>query len=434
MKTPTATARIATALALVALVGGGIAADQSGSGNPGDAGARATAARVVPIAKRVEKIRQLRFKRYPKPRVVTPAETERISLQELDKQYPPARRRTDQELLTLLGLLEPGTDLREIQGDISGGQVAGFYDTRRKRLAIVSGEGTSDELLTEITLSHELTHALEDQRFGLRELGGGGADDRGSAYTALVEGTATSVMGDYARRYIDPGSALVSALSASGPAARATENIPPYVQESLEFPYTWGAKFVARLRKEGDGWGLVNRALRDRPPASTEQVIHPDKYLAREQPDKLRWRPFGDLLPSGWRRRTGGTMGEFDTYELLALGVDGASAGRAAAGWGGGRYEMWGAPGTDSACKSPCRKRNALVLAWTWDTSADAADFDKAVRSYVEDGLKATPDGDSAWTGGGGAAALSVRGLSTTLAFAPDLAAARRLASDALVD
>src|SRR3954469_16829527 len=358
--------------------GGGTA----GWGGAGAAGARAAAAKVAPIARRVERIRGLRFKHLPKPLIVSAAQTLADSLRDLDRHSTPTERRSAAQVLELLGLLKPGVDLRAVEGDVAGEQVAGYYDTRRKRLAIVAGAGAADDVTSEITLAHELDHALDDQRIGVRDLGSTGADDYASAYTALVEGIATSVMDQYARRYIDPSRALSSAFASAGPALASTNKIPPYLLSSILFSYTSGEKFVNELRRVGHGWKLVNYALRKRPPRSTEQVIHPEKYFVDERPAPVPVSGLRALLPRGWKRVAGGMVGEFDTDQLLKLAVPAGEAGDAAAGWGGGSYVLWNAPGSAS-CVAPCRSRSTLVLSWAWDTPDDSDEFLSALRQYV---------------------------------------------------
>ena len=154
---------------------------------------------VARIAERVEHERGLRFARRPLPLTVTPRQARREGLASLDADYPPARRRADAEVLTLLGLVPRGTDLAETAAETFGESVAGYYDPRSGRLRIVKGAQTANRVLYEMTVAHELTHALEGQRFDLDvdELALGG--DRALAYTALVEGTATVMMSRYAR-------------------------------------------------------------------------------------------------------------------------------------------------------------------------------------------------------------------------------------------
>src|SRR3954468_19944262 len=374
VKAPTGEVVIVGLIAVLLVAGFVLGGTGSSSGGGGTAGARAAAAKVAPIARRVERIRGLRFKHLPKPLIVSAAQTRADSLRDLDRHSTPAERRSAEQVLELLGLLKPGVDLRAVEGDVAGEQVAGYYDTRRKRLAIVAGAGAADDVTSEITLAHELDHALDDQRIGVRDLGSAGADDYASAYTALVEGVATSVMDQYARRYIDPTRALSSAFATAGPALASTKKIPPYLLASILFSYTAGEKFVNELRRVGHGGKLVNYALRSRPPRSTEQVIHPEKYFVDQRPVAVPVSGVRALLARGWKRVAGGTVGEFDTDQILKLSVPAAVASDAAAGWGGGSYTLWSGRG---------EKQNALVLAWAWDSPQDATQFMSAARQYV---------------------------------------------------
>jgi hypothetical protein len=423
------------AAVLAAFIGAGIAvnsASHGSSGDPATAGARAAAARVAPIARRVEKIRGLRFRRLPKPQIVTGAQTRATDLREYDRFIPAERRRATEQVLQLLGLLEPGTNLREVEGTVTSEQVAGYYDQHRKRLAIVAGSGAADNVTSEITLAHELDHALDDQRIGLRNLASTGADDAGGAYTALVEGVATSVMDDYAKHYIDPGAALGSVFASGGSAAAGTDKIPRYILESILFSYIAGEKYVNRLREVGHGWKLVNYAMSKRPPRSTEQVIHPEKYFLDERPVSVAPRGLDGLTPAGWRQRAHGTLGEFDTYQLLKLGADDTIASDAAAGWGGGAYALWGPSGSPT-CRAPCRTQSALVLTWAWDSELDAQHFDEALRPYLRKGLHGRAAGAGVWAVGDGFAATATAGpRRSSLAFAPSARMAARLASGAL--
>jgi hypothetical protein len=415
-----ATGEVVIGVLIVVLLVAGFLLGGTGStsGGGGTAGARAAAAKVAPIARRVETVRGLRFKHLPKPLIVTPAQTRADSLRDLDRHTTAEERRAAAQVLELLGLLKPGIDLRAIEGDVAGEQVAGYYDTRRKRLAIVAGAGAADDVTSEITLAHELDHALDDQRFGVKDIVSAGADDYSSAYTALLEGIATSVMDQYARRYIDPGRALSSAFATAGPALASTKKIPPYLLSSILFSYSAGEKFVNELRRVGHGWKLVNYALRTRPPRSTEQVIHPEKYFVDERPVAVPASGLRALLPRRWRRVAGGTVGEFDTDQLLKLSVPAGEAGDAAAGWAGGSYVLWNAPGSAS-CAAPCRSRSALVLSWAWDTPDDSDEFLSALRQYV------------ALTLNGKAAVRPVGWTRTILVIAPTVAMAERLAAGA---
>ena len=239
----------------------------------------AKAASVATIASRVEVLRDLRFGSRPVPQSVSPAQARREGLEDLDRSYPEARRRADEEVLKLLGLIEPRVDLRAISASVFGEGVAGYYDPRSKRLRIVSG--TTPDALSEMVLAHELTHALEDQRFGLA-LSEGESDDAALARLALVEGTATLVMQQYLLRYIGAEKALSGALAS---AFQAGPDLPKFLQDQLIWPYVGGMQFAQALLAKGGGtWKLVDLADRVRVPDSTEQVLHPEKWVAVEAP------------------------------------------------------------------------------------------------------------------------------------------------------
>ena len=176
------------------------------------------------IARRVEALRGLKFDTLPEPVQVTPAQAEREGLEDLDRSYPTARRRADEQVLKLLGLIDPSVDLREVSGSLFSEGVLGYYDPRTKRLRVVKGAATGGRVLAEMTLAHELTHALEDQRFGLDLEGEGCGDDAALARLALVEGTASELMYAYADRHFTAeetlGGVLGSAFQPLGLAAR----------------------------------------------------------------------------------------------------------------------------------------------------------------------------------------------------------------------
>ena len=389
--------------------------------------------RIEQIEREVEQIRGLEFKRAVKPKVVNPEVARREALRDIDKSYPAKARRADEELLSLLGLVPPNTDLRKLLEAVTGEQVIGYYDPRNKRMRIVSGNGADSPALVDITLAHELTHALEDQVFGLDEPEGG-TNDEATARTALVEGTASFVDSEFTRCCVNARDVLSGAFGALG-AAEAMEKLPPYIQRTLLWSYTAGNKFVTALHRAAGGWRLVDTALRSQPPVSSEQIIHPEKYAPFEPPLPVKLR-IAPLLGDGWKRAADGTLGEIDTSEILRLGNAGAAE-DAAAGWGGGRYELWqreGEPPDD--CGVPCRGRGALVLSWRWDGARDAREFVPVLREYVTRGLKGRPAGDDAWAVGGaseGAVAIATGPAETTLAIAPDTGLARRLADRAAV-
>jgi hypothetical protein len=336
---------------------------------PGDdsqAPAQPAHASVAVVAHRVEALRGLRFTALPKPVPVSAATARREGLESLDHDYPVAQRRADETIYKLLGLIAPSDDLRTLTGSLFEQGVLGYYDPRDGRLRVVAGSGTSTRVLWEMTLAHELTHALEDQRFSFPEQNGGN-DDRALARTALIEGSATWLMYAYVQRHFSSEETLGSLL---GAAFQDTGGLPPFLEAQVTFPYLGGEAFVEDLRDRAGGrWDLVNTAYKLRMPVSTEQILHPDAYFAADAPEPVHIR---NVL--GWQRAARGTWGELQTRELLASA--GANSSAAAAGWGGDRYELWQSGG-----------KNVLVMRWRWDTPGDETEFAAALREWAQSKL-----------------------------------------------
>jgi hypothetical protein len=381
------------------------------SEEPSAAPAAVRTAPIPVIAQRVEKIRGLRFRAVPKPVSVSASQAREEGLEDLDRSYPPERRRADEEVLKLLGLIEPDVSLRDVTATTFSQGVAGYYDPRSKRLRIVRGTATGTQVVNEMVLAHELDHALEDQRFGLAVDDAAGSDDASLARLALVEGSATALMYRYVQRTFSTEETLGGLL---GAAFADTGSLPPYLEAQLVWPYTGGQQFVeALLSRAGGRWDLVNLADRLKPPVSTEQVLHPEKWVRSEAPVPVRLR-VGRILGARYERTVAGRSGELQTREMLASGGGGGSS-EAAAGWGGDRYELW-EHRDRGGCLAPCRSQSVLVMRWVWDTPRDRREFAAKLREFAS-GL--TSPGK----------AVAVRGRAVTLALAPESGLARRLAS-----
>jgi hypothetical protein len=381
------------------------------------------AAKTPRIAAQVEKLRDLRFDRAPRTRIVAAAKVRR-KYARLQRKYAEDLAASEAAYKTL-GIVAPNESLADVGTGIAA-QVDGYYDPKAKRLFIVRNSSSEDPAGAKITIAHELDHALEDQRFGIDEGSDDASDDRGLAESALIEGSATEVETAYALRYIDFNALLRVATEAEQALNATAGNLPKAFEAELSFPYTRGRGFIAALRKLGSGWNLVDIALRSRPPLSTEQVLHPLKYLSYERPLPVRLRQ-GDALPTAWNHLTGGVIGEFETYLMLRPAIGMAAARRVAAGWGGQRLQLW-RRGTAS-CSAPCPRRDVLFGAWRWDSEADARQFDRALRAYLPARLGAERRGPGLWSLKEGWVGLDRRSRETRIAFAPTRVLARRLAA-----
>ena len=395
---------------------------------PADRGGRSLARLSVAVsptvARRVELLRGLSFHGLPRPEVISTARLVRITRREERRAGGAEGLPADQATVRMLGLLGPGERLAA--ATTAGSDLAAAaYDTRRDRLYVIRDAVSADRALVEFVLAHELTHAVEDANFKLAEPAGR-SDDRALAELALGEGTATAVMVDYAARYLSP----TDLLAATAAIDDDTKGVPQFVVDQLEWAYLGGRRFVDALRELARGWKLVDYASRSRPPVSTEQGLHPVKYVHDERPLPVAIGS-SELRRRGWRLADAGDAGEYATAQLLEVGTSDAAARRAAAGWGGDRYELWRRDVPPAACGEDCLSDLVLVVRGRWDTPADASQFAAAARAYVDRGLDADPAGRDAWRLDAGGAALSAGRRATALALAPSVALARVAAAGA---
>jgi hypothetical protein len=329
-------------------------------------------------------------------------------------------------VLTALGLLEPGFDLRAFYIDLFSEQIAGFYDNEAGEMYVVQGEGFFGP--ERLTYSHEYTHVLQDQNYDI-ENGLDYNDDsceadteRCAAIQALIEGDAslTELNWFYEFSTADDQQQIMDFYeSYSSP---IYDSAPTFMQQDFVFAYNYGLTFVQVLYDEG-GWEAVDAAYANAP-VSTEQILHPERYpddtpVPVELPDLL------PVLGDGWRELDRNVMGEWYTYLILGYGIDPAAqiedtvAAEAAAGWEGDTYLVYY---NDAAGQS------VMVMRTLWDSSADALQFSDACHDYAEVRFGVDtqgPDTAMTWIYPGGYATLLQSGAQTTWVIAPDAATAQ---------
>lgn len=237
-----------------------------------------------------------------------------------------------EQMLVGLGLVEPDFDFHATMLSLLEENLAGLYEPR---LGLMMVRQDLPAETQQITLLHELVHALQDQYFDLDEIVDSHPDDsdRSSALSCLAEGDATSSMLDgvlpEGNTALDlPEGSIEAQFFAQAPKTPA----PALIIRSLYAPYLDGLKFVHELRRRG-GFAEVNRVFK-RPPVSTEQVLHLDKYDSQEAPIVVHVPPAPDpsfklVLHDIW--------GEQSLRLALEENLDPEGASRAAAGWGGDR-------------------------------------------------------------------------------------------------
>ncbi|HET9443479.1 MAG TPA: hypothetical protein VFO65_09150 [Acidimicrobiales bacterium] len=274
--------------------------------------------------------------------------------------------RTTQRVLQALGLIESDVDLGSAVESLLGSAVAGFYDPEDDDLVVRGEDLTASR---KVTLVHELTHALQDQHFDIegRELDERD-DESADGLTALVEGDAVRIELMYLESLpLAEQKAFETEESALG--AGISPSTPRVLLELLGVPYSVGPDLVDALLGAG-GQSRLDAAFGD-PPTTSEQLLHPEAYLAGQGAVEVPApRPEGDKIDEG-------VLGEVGLILFLREGV-GSGAIAAAEGWGGDRYVAW--RDGDRACV-----RTVIAM----DTPADATELRRALDRMArqDDGL-----------------------------------------------
>ena len=271
--------------------------------------------------------------------------------------------------LAALGLLEPEYPLRAKYIDLLGEQIAAFYDQHAHKLFMYE-DASLDNAQNRVVLAHELTHALQDQHFGLKKLPleSKTNDDRAVAASALVEGDATLVMSEYTMKNMTRQMVKDTLLATFGQDSKQLAAAPRYLREMLVFPYLRGQEFCTALAARG-GYDAIDSAYA-RPPSSTAQILHPEKYTSdpREEPIDV---VFADTAVNGQPAIADNVLGEFGTRLQVAEWTDDATGEKAGAGWRGDRY----------LCFDGGR---ALVWKSVWADEREAGEFFDAERQVLE--------------------------------------------------
>ena len=329
------------------------------------------------IEDQVIELRGLKPKAAVNPTLIDDAGIKKLINDSFRKDNPADLMAANERILKALGLLPADASLTDLYISLLGSQVGGLYNPDDKKLYVVSRSGGIGPT-EKVTVSHEFTHALQDQNFniGTLKLDEVGQGDRSFARLALVEGDATLVMSQWEIKHLTQAE-LGQIISGAGSdeSLKVLLAMPPILRESLLFPYTSGLGFVQGIQAAG-GWDAVNAAFAQ-PPDSTEQILHPDKYFGHEKPIPVTIpATFASGLGSGWKVGLEDSFGEFQMQVWLKQNttVPAATAVDAAAGWGGDRIAV--ANGPNGAW--------VVVFRTAWDTDGDAAAFQTAATPIVE--------------------------------------------------
>jgi hypothetical protein len=272
--------------------------------------------------------------------------------------------------------------------------------------------------------AHSTMHDLQTEEFGLDQI-----DiltlitDSRIALRAMTEGEANFVQ----YRYLQDGEAFtpeeqVSVTDTLNQQALSLFNdAPPFLREQFEFAYRSGFQFIQFLFDQG-GFELVDNIWSSRP-QSSEQILHPESYLAGDAPEPVSVPSLTDVLDGDWQLIRQDTLGEFYLRQHLSLHLSPEEIDPAALGWGGDQYIVYWNAADDEL---------VMALRLAWDEPTDAAEFTTAYTNYLRRLYTAESelqdDGGQCWQGEDVTCFYQLD-LQTFIVRAPDLETAATVAA-----
>jgi hypothetical protein len=261
------------------------------------------------------------------------------------REVPREEIRAEDAFLKALGVIGSDVDYeREVYAALRDG-AAGMYEPFDQTMYVASDLPPSTR---ETTVAHESVHALQDQHFDLRAFQGylRGQTDTMLARSCLVEGDATEATGERPSKHEHDSDRLDD----------------DYIGRELAAPYTFGSAFVRALREKG-GWAEVDRAWKTA--LATEQILHPEKWIAGERAESVPVPTFA-TLGGAFRDPFVDVKGELSLRLVLESFVGEERAAEGAAGWAGD---------TAVLVRDGQNTMTHAALAWRirWDDDASAA-------------------------------------------------------------
>ncbi|MCP9491254.1 MAG: hypothetical protein MSC31_15465 [Solirubrobacteraceae bacterium MAG38_C4-C5] len=368
------------------------------------------------VADRMEELRELEFDEPVDPEFLDDRELRERVRELLEEDYSREEADRDGRVLKALGAIPPDADLYALAEELLAGQVVGLYEPSSETLLVESGDDPG--ALEELTLAHELEHALADQTLELPvpDDPDPARADADLAGLAVVEGDATVATAVYGARHIGPLDALstLGDLGSVVDSQRQLAALPPYLRNELLFPYAAGLEFVCGLYEEG-GWDAVDAAY-ERPPTATAQILFPQRY-GETQPVEP---PSPGELGGPWRGEQRTTLGAAQLLWLFeAPGGDPERALEdpmaAVAPWAGSEMTIWGAD-----------ERTAVGVS----LAARSGEGERLCQSMTDWYAAAFPDArrrDNTFDGPRQEAVIACEGDNVRLGIAPDVRTAQAL-------
>lgn len=275
-------------------------------------------------------------------------EIRQFVVKEMEADRDPAKRRADRLVLEKFGLIPRGFDLDGFLVELLTEQVAGLYDPKQHEFFIADWIPVEEQ---RVVMAHELVHALHDQHFDLEKWIDAAKpnDDALLARDAVVEGAAIGGMFDYMLRELklsvrelpDMESIMQREFGASFSQSPQLASAPMYIRDTVMFPYFAGTTFLQKVLRADSGWEEFHKRVFGNPPVSTQQILHPELYLAGVAPRPVSLPDLTAALPKGYRRLDENLVGEFGLRGILKQYLGKERAEQHSRAWAGDRYAIY---------------------------------------------------------------------------------------------
>ena len=217
-----------------------------------------------------------------KKQVISRPEIEKYLTQNLHEEMTPAEIHAQEALVRAFGLVSRDFNLEKFLISFYTEQAAGFYDPKRKTMFIADWIPPETQTMV---LSHELTHALQDQSWDLENFlhAARDDDDATAARQAVVEGYATAAMMQQVAGGVDLGQLpsiaplMEMVVHQQFEEFPAFSHAPYFFRMQALFPYVQGMGFIQAGLQLG-GWKEL-KELFEHPPEATRQIFEPETYF-----------------------------------------------------------------------------------------------------------------------------------------------------------
>jgi len=354
----------------------------------------------------IEKIRGIKFKHSVNVANQSLEDFGKYIDQMLDKQFSDNLDKDYGKVVRKLGLYRGPEikDFKSLAKTVMQSQAAAYYDPATNTFFVVMQDLPESALGS--VYAHELYHGFQDQHHNLDDYllspkQGELNDDEVLARQAVVEGEATYLMTLWTLKTqlgsVPPPGILDMAIKMQAKldvktmlqmlkssvvlrahsgdlekAIKTMDDIPPFMIETMVGAYLKGMAFVFEIQKQG--WKKIDELYKN-PPVSSEQILHPEKWLANEFPVKFEWPSFEKKLFSDWTLLESNTIGEIQWRIIFSEHRMGETGLTAAEGWNG-----------DSFAVLEHKKTGDLLLLIysSWDSQTEAQEFRDAYEKLLK--------------------------------------------------